>query len=158
MLACYSGVCLCVQDRGRLWWRQCVSVCVGQSVCVTALRVCVLHGWRGNSVLCVTDRSTLHTHTQEHAHTPGDGEDTHTAVEDTHTDTQSDLSLSLRHNDPEEAEPETDVVQSAVRMKQSKVISYQVGFRECCPLIGCNNNNNNVFISTGLCCGPAPLL
>ncbi|XP_029932197.1 CST complex subunit CTC1 isoform X2 [Myripristis murdjan] len=120
-----------VKDRGRLWWRQCVSVCVGQSVCVTALRVCVLHGWRGNSVLCVTDRSTLHTHTQEHTHTPGDGEHTHTQEhthtpgEDTHTDTQSDLSLSLRDNDPEEAEPETDAVQSAVRMKQSKVISYQ---------------------------------
>ncbi|XP_044039740.1 CST complex subunit CTC1 isoform X2 [Siniperca chuatsi] len=104
-----------VKDSSRLWWTQ--RVCVGQSVCVTALRVCVLRGWRGNNILCVTDRSeiqTNYTHTQE----------------DTHSDSQSDtppppMMSHADGEDCEEAEPERDVIQSAVRMNQSRVISYQ---------------------------------
>ncbi|XP_040886923.1 CST complex subunit CTC1 isoform X2 [Toxotes jaculatrix] len=106
-----------VKDSSRLWWSQCV--CVGQSVCVTELRVCVLRGWRGNNILCVTDQSEIHTD-----YTP-----THTPVDDTHTEPQSDTPPSVMshadNNGCEEAEPETDVVQSGVRMKWSRVISYQ---------------------------------
>ncbi|XP_028254759.1 CST complex subunit CTC1 isoform X2 [Parambassis ranga] len=99
-----------IKDSSRLWWSQCV--CVGQSVCVTDLRVCVLRGWRGNNILCVTERSELHNnYTQEH-----------TPVADTHT--QLDTPLMSQHEEVcERAEPEA--VQSAVRMKRSRVISYQ---------------------------------
>ncbi|XP_056299115.1 CST complex subunit CTC1 [Pseudoliparis swirei] len=94
-----------VKDRSRLWWAGCV--CVGQGVCVTALRVCVLRGWRGNNILCVTDQSQLHTN-YTHAATPPP--------------------LVMSHADDEEceeAEPERCVNQSGVRMKKSRVISYQ---------------------------------
>ncbi|XP_054455416.1 CST complex subunit CTC1-like [Anoplopoma fimbria] len=105
-----------VKDRSRLWWTQCVYV--GQSVCVTALRVCVLRGWRGNNILCVTEQSELHTNF------------THTPVGDTHTDTPLDTPppLMMSHvddEDCEEAEPERGVNESGVRMKKSRVISYQ---------------------------------
>uniref|UniRef100_A0A3B4U092 CST complex subunit CTC1 n=2 Tax=Seriola dumerili TaxID=41447 RepID=A0A3B4U092_SERDU len=106
-----------VKDSSKLWWRQCV--CVGQSVCVTALRVCVLRGWRGNNILCVTDQSEIHTN-----YTP-----THTPVNDTHTESRADMPPTMmphgNHEDFEEAEPERDVVQSGVKMKRSRVISYQ---------------------------------
>ncbi|XP_047241291.1 CST complex subunit CTC1 isoform X4 [Girardinichthys multiradiatus] len=121
----------------RLWWSQCV--CVGHRVCVTALRVCVLRGWRGNNVLCVTDRSQIHTgythtltgHTHSNTHT----DRTHTPHAQHHTltghtpadHTHSDHHLLINHEEaePEEAEPDEDPFQSAVRMKQSRVISYQ---------------------------------
>ncbi|KAI3375931.1 hypothetical protein L3Q82_016356, partial [Scortum barcoo] len=94
-----------------------VCVCAGQSVCVTALRVCVLRGWRGNNILCVTEQSEIHT---DYTH-----RETHT-----HTDSQSDTPPSLKashvdDDDCEEAESESDVIQSSVRMKYSRVISYQ---------------------------------
>lgn len=84
---------------------------------MTALRVCVLRGWRGNNILCVTERSEIHP------------DYTHTHY--THTDSQSDTPtpLMMSHVDEcecEEAEPEQDTVQSALRMKRSRVISYQV--------------------------------
>ncbi|XP_073332264.1 CST complex subunit CTC1 [Pagrus major] len=113
---CHS-VAVLVKDSSRLWWTQCV--CVGQSVCVTALRVCVLRGWRGNNILCVTDQSEIHTN---YTHTPGDN---------THTDSQANTPppLMMSHvdddDDCEEAEPEKVTVQSAVKMKRSRVISYQ---------------------------------
>ncbi|XP_029382555.1 CST complex subunit CTC1 isoform X2 [Echeneis naucrates] len=105
-----------VKDSGRLWWSQCV--CVGQSVCVTALRVCVLRGWRGNKLLCVTDRSELHTNNTL----------THTAG-DTQAESQSDTPLSVKSQhaddgDCEGAEPGRGVW-SGVRVKQSRIISYQ---------------------------------
>uniref|UniRef100_A0A3Q3EZY6 CST complex subunit CTC1 n=1 Tax=Kryptolebias marmoratus TaxID=37003 RepID=A0A3Q3EZY6_KRYMA len=58
--------CVCVSGskntmkrrRRRLTQESCV--CVGQSVCVTALRVCVLRGWRGNNILCVTEQEQTH--------------------------------------------------------------------------------------------------
>ncbi|XP_039459482.1 CST complex subunit CTC1-like [Oreochromis aureus] len=103
-----------VQDSSRLSWIQ--RVCVGQSVCVTALRVCALRGWRGNNILCVTKRSELHadyTHTQEHTQE--------------HTHSESLLLMSQpAEDDCEEAEhEEVEMDQSAERIKQSKVISYQ---------------------------------
>ncbi|XP_038587513.1 CST complex subunit CTC1 isoform X2 [Micropterus salmoides] len=98
-----------VKDSSRLWWTR--RVCVGQSVCVTALRVCVLRGWRGNNILCVTDQSEIHTN-YTHA--------------DSQPDTPPPLMTSHDEDDRcEEAEPERDV-QSAVRMKHSRVISYQL--------------------------------
>uniref|UniRef100_UPI0037E89C2B CST complex subunit CTC1 isoform X2 n=1 Tax=Semicossyphus pulcher TaxID=241346 RepID=UPI0037E89C2B len=104
-----------VKDSSRLWWTHCV--CVGQSVCVTALRVCVLRGWRGDNILCVTDQSEIHTNY------------THTQIF-THTETQSDTPPAPMMSqgdcdDCEEAEPERDILQSGVRMKQSRVITYQ---------------------------------
>ncbi|XP_034005838.1 CST complex subunit CTC1-like, partial [Trematomus bernacchii] len=95
----------------RLWWAQCV--CVGQRVCVTALRVCVLRGWRGNNILCVTERSEIHTdytHPAAHTHTPA---------------ATAPPPVMSQVEDCEETEPERDVGQSAVRMKKSRVISYQ---------------------------------
>ncbi|XP_051249640.1 CST complex subunit CTC1 [Dicentrarchus labrax] len=91
-------------------------VCVGQSVCVTALRVCVLRGWRGNNILCATDQSEIHTN---YTHTPPDY---------THTPSDTPPPLMMSHSDDDdcdEAEPDRDSVQSAVSMKRSRVISYQ---------------------------------
>lgn len=90
---------------------------------MTGLRVCVLRGWRGNNILCVTDQSEIHTNC------------TQTPVDNTHADSQSDtppplMMSSVDDDDCEEAEPERDAVQSAARMKQSTVISYQVKYRE----------------------------
>uniref|UniRef100_A0A3B4ZN24 CST complex subunit CTC1 n=1 Tax=Stegastes partitus TaxID=144197 RepID=A0A3B4ZN24_9TELE len=85
----------------KLCWSQCV--CVGQSVCVTVLRVCVLRGWRGNNILCVTDCSELHTdytprHTQDLTQAPAE-----------HTPTNMDMPLMMMSHasdDSEEAEPD----------------------------------------------------
>lgn len=118
-LNCFC-VCVCVQDS-KLWWSQCVGV--GQSVCVTALRVCVLRAWRGNNILCVTDCSNIHTEytlTQQQTHTEFTQPIAHTPADEA----QADTPLLTDH---EEAEPEMNPVQSAVRMKHSRVISYQVG-------------------------------
>ncbi|KAG7495806.1 CST complex subunit CTC1 [Solea senegalensis] len=107
-----------VKDSSRLWWSQCV--CVGQSVCVSALRVCVLRGWRGNNILCVTEQSEIHTDNYTAAHTqsksqadtpPDDGDDEEDAVAD--------------EDNCEEAEPRKDVLLSGVRLKQARIISYQ---------------------------------
>ncbi|XP_028998761.1 CST complex subunit CTC1 isoform X2 [Betta splendens] len=109
-----------VKDVGRLWWCQCV--CVGQSVCVTALRVCVLRGWRGNNILCVTDQSEIHTD-YTRTHTPENENHTH---HNTETQSQSDTPppLMMSHS-CEEVESETLTVQSGVRLKESRLISYQ---------------------------------
>lgn len=95
---------------------------MGQRVCVTALRVCVLQGWRGNKILCVTDSSEMHS---EHTHTPAD--DTHTVPE---LDTPPPLMMSHIDNDTSvEVEPDIDSKRSAARIKRSRVISYQVTSR-----------------------------
>ncbi|XP_041840610.1 CST complex subunit CTC1 isoform X2 [Melanotaenia boesemani] len=104
-----------VKDN-RLWWSSCV--CVGQSVCVTSLRVCVLRGWRRNNILCVTEHSEIHTN-----FTP-----THTQQQ-TQSDSQLDTPLLVMSQTDEvaceEAEPEEDTFQSGWKMKNSRVISYQ---------------------------------
>ncbi|KAM6909380.1 CST complex subunit CTC1 [Xenentodon cancila] len=105
-----------VKESG-LWWSRCVRV--GQSVCVTSLRVCVLRGWRGNNILCVTERSQIHTDYTS-SHTLGE---THTPVHDTHSQHDTPLLMMVPPDDWEEAGPEEDP--SGVRMKRSRVISYQ---------------------------------
>ncbi|XP_035986969.1 CST complex subunit CTC1 isoform X4 [Fundulus heteroclitus] len=134
-----------VKQDSMVWWSRCV--CVGLSVCVTALRVCSLRGWRGNNVLTVTHRSLLHTgYTQQHniqLHNtqPDDTQHDNTQPDDTHTEQHPDSTHEAEpvphspadhaHSDHhllmdhEGAEPEGDPVQSAVRIKQSRVISYQ---------------------------------
>ncbi|XP_059210296.1 CST complex subunit CTC1 isoform X2 [Centropristis striata] len=107
-----------VKEPGRLWWAG--RVCVGQSVCVTVLRVCVLRGWRGNNILCVTDRSEMHTD-DTHTHAASPPPDTPPLL----PDTPPPPLMSRADDSGEEAEPERDNVQSAVRMKPSRVISYQ---------------------------------
>ncbi|XP_054608714.1 LOW QUALITY PROTEIN: CST complex subunit CTC1 [Dunckerocampus dactyliophorus] len=98
-----------VKDSSRLWWTHCVSV--GVCVSVTALRACVLQAWKGN-ILCVTKHSEIHKiHNQPH---------TYTRAEDTPQAIHPPLMTHL-----EEGQPETCLVQSAVRIKQSRVISYQ---------------------------------
>ncbi|XP_061816417.1 CST complex subunit CTC1 [Nerophis lumbriciformis] len=89
-----------VKDSSKLWWTQCLSV--GMGVCVTALRVCVLKAWRGSNILCVTEHSEIHK--------------THTPAEDTPPAMSPPLMTS---------QPEMCLVQSAVRIKHSRVISYQ---------------------------------
>lgn len=99
-------------------------MCVGQRVCVTSLRVCVLRSWRGNNILCVTDRSEIHTHA-DHTHA------------DSQLDTPPQLMLShINEDECGEAEPERDTIRSAVRIKQSTVINYQVKCRENGAVIG----------------------
>lgn len=97
-------------------------MCVGQSVCVTALRVCILRGWRGNNILCVTDQSEIHTD-YTLTHTPEN--ENHTPVDNAHPESQTSTPSPVMSHD-EEVEPEADVVQSGVRVKKSRVISYQV--------------------------------
>lgn len=70
----------------------------------------------------MTGSSEMHT---EHAHTPAD---------ETHTDPELDTSLPLMmsHIDNDtsvEVEPDIDINQSALRIKRSRVISYQVTSR-----------------------------
>ncbi len=108
-------------------------MCVGQSVCVTSMRSCVLRGWRGNNILCVTDQSDLHTNY------------THTPVDNTHTDSQSDtpplITMSRAEDDVdcEEAEPELDNIQSSLRLKRSRIINYQVKYSKHSDVIGCKS-------------------
>lgn len=99
-------------------------MCVDQSVCVTSLRVCVVRGWRGNNILCVTDQSEIHTDYISQINTPEDNRQTP-------AESQTDTPSLMMTPDCDEAEPEEDVIHSGVRTKQSKVISYQVRNRTC---------------------------
>lgn len=98
---------------------------------MTALRVCVLQGWRGKDILCVTDSSEMHT---EHTH------DTHA-----HSEPDTPASLTTAHiaDDDDDGDDNSDEIQSsvainqlAVRTKRSKVISYQVACSYCSGGIG----------------------
>ncbi|XP_047441617.1 CST complex subunit CTC1 isoform X2 [Mugil cephalus] len=86
-----ESVPVLVKDSRRLFWSQCV--CVGQSVCVTELRVCVLRGWRGNNILSVTDRSEIHTNYTP-THTPTE---IHTNYTPTHTPTEIHTNYTPTH-------------------------------------------------------------
>lgn len=123
---------------------------------MTALRVCILRSWRENRILCVTDQSEIHKHTDEHTL------NTHTqeSTQNTHTDTQSDTQLLPSHDgeDLEEAEPQRDVVQSTVRIKQSRVISYQVTHRGYCALIGCEGSERTCCKCFAPNSAPSPLI
>ncbi|KAM9414363.1 CST complex subunit CTC1 isoform 2-T4 [Pholidichthys leucotaenia] len=113
-----------VKEVSHLWWSGCVTA--GQTVCVTVLRVCVLRRWRGNHILCVTEDSQLHadytpigtpTPVDIRSNTPVD------SLENTPVDSQMDVMSQPQKEEEdsgsgEEAEPN-------VRIKQSRVISYQ---------------------------------
>lgn len=102
---------------------------VGQHVCVTVLRVCVLQGWRGKNILSATDGSEMHT---EHTHTF-----------DTHAGSEPDMpaSLTMSHiaedDGADENKPDTVGDQSAARTKRSKVINYQVNCSKRLPRTDC---------------------
>ncbi|CAN9509395.1 unnamed protein product [Ophioblennius macclurei] len=101
-----------VKESHALPWFPCLRV--GLRVCVTELRVCVLRGWRGNNILCVTERSELHANY------------THTHVRaDVHSKSDSPLPMMSPNEMAgcEEAVPEKDSGQSDVSI--SRVISYQ---------------------------------
>ncbi|KAM9836621.1 CST complex subunit CTC1 [Aulostomus maculatus] len=115
-----------VKETSRLWWARCV--CVDQSVCVTALRVCVLRGWRGNNILCATERSEIHNTT---AQTTADGDAQAGSQSDTPPPLMTPCAAADDDDDdddndaPVEAEPGRHVVQPGFRIKRSRVISYQ---------------------------------
>ncbi|XP_060793830.1 CST complex subunit CTC1 isoform X2 [Neoarius graeffei] len=110
-----------------VYWRQCV--CVGQNVCISALRVCSVRGWSGHRVLSVTAESRLHPNSK----TYGESEDTDSHLE-THTDTHEETDTQAQscidtHTDTDlqqETECEEAQVQDGpVRTKLSKIISYR---------------------------------
>lgn len=142
----------CPQGSSRLWWSQCL--CVGDRVCVTSLRVCVLGGWKGNRVLAVSNCSEVHkdeSQTADGDAATGSQQDTPRAAglgacpaaasqptqqEDTpawQQDTPPALASCV--DDAEEAEPQRSSAQP--RIKTSRIISYQVTVRPCCAVIGC---------------------
>lgn len=143
----------CVQGSSRLWWSQCL--CVGDRVCVTSLRVCVLGGWKGNRVLAVSNCSEVHkddSQTADGDAATGSQQDTPTAAglgacpaagsqptqqqQDTPTQQQdTPPSLASCDDDAEEADPQRSSAQT--RIKTSRIISYQVTVRPCCAVIGC---------------------
>ncbi|XP_053499587.1 CST complex subunit CTC1 [Ictalurus furcatus] len=102
-----------------VYWRQCVSV--GQSVCISALRVCSVRGWAGQRVLSVTAESRLHPNSR----IGGESE-----VTDTHSDSHSEShtqSQSHTHTDThlQQEYEEAQVHDGPVRTKLSKIISYR---------------------------------
>lgn len=104
-----------------VYWRQCASV--GQSVCISALRVCSLRGWAGQRVLSVTAESHLYPNSR----IGGESE-----VTDTHADSHSEShtqsqSQSHTHTDThlQQEYEEAQVHDGPVRTKLSKIISYR---------------------------------
>lgn len=98
------------QEGKHQYWQQCV--CVGQNICISAVRVCSLRGWAGHRVLSVTARSRLHPHMQlqENSEDP----ESHPMDTDSHT-------------------PDADVTShvascstTSFRKKHSTLISYKV--------------------------------
>ncbi|XP_062871489.1 CST complex subunit CTC1 [Trichomycterus rosablanca] len=116
-----------------VYWRQCV--CVGQSVCVSALRVCSVRGWAGHRVLSVTPESRLHPNPR----TPSESGDTGTQSQSlTDTDMDEDVdthaqSLTDAHTPLQEDTPSTELPVhhgpsagvNPARTKLSKIISYR---------------------------------
>ncbi|TNM93866.1 hypothetical protein fugu_002042 [Takifugu bimaculatus] len=99
-----------VKESSRLWWSDCL--CVGDRVCVTSLRVCALRGWKGNSILAVTDHSEIHTN-----YSQGPREDSRA---DPQGDTPPSLVMScIDDDDTEESR------RMFTRTKQSRIINYQ---------------------------------
>lgn len=98
-------------------------MCVGDRVCVTALRSWVLRNWKGNSILAVTDHSEIHTNYTQPPH-----ED---AGADSQQDTPPEVMMSCNDDDTAESDPQRSSFQADVRIKQSRIITYQVTVREC---------------------------
>lgn len=100
-----------------MWWSECL--CVGDRVCVTSLRTCVLRGWKGNSIFAVTDHSEIHTNFSQ------------APREDSCAEPQRDTPPSLvmsRVIDDDTAEPQRTPPQTDARIKKSRIIDYQVAF------------------------------
>lgn len=89
---------------------------------MTSLRICALRGWKGNSILAVTDHSEIHTNYSQDPR------------EDSHADPQRDTPPSLvmsRIDDDDTEESQRMFTQTDARTKQSRIINYQVTFRQC---------------------------
>lgn len=89
---------------------------------MTALRICALRGWKGNSILAVTDHSEIHTN-----YSQGPREDSRA---DPQRDPPPSLVMSCTDDDGTE-ESQRMLTQTDVRTKQSRIINYQVTFRQC---------------------------
>lgn len=96
-------------------------MCVGDRVCVTSLRICALRGWKGNSILAVTDHSEIHTN---YSQGPRDSR------ADPERDTPPSLVMS-RIDDDDTEESRRMFTRTDARTKQSRIINYQVAFRQC---------------------------
>ncbi|XP_057175330.1 CST complex subunit CTC1 isoform X3 [Triplophysa rosa] len=104
-----SAAPVLITEGKHQYWRQCV--CVGQYICISAMRVCSLRGWAGHHVLSVTAQSRLHPHvqTQESSEDPEKHlMDTDSHAPDTHM-TSHTASCST----------------TSVRKKHSTLISYK---------------------------------
>ncbi|KAM9445852.1 CST complex subunit CTC1 [Clarias gariepinus] len=105
-----------------LYWRQCV--CVGQSVCISALRVCSVRGWAGHRVLSVTTESHL-LHPSSSTHRDSEDMNTHSETQtDSLTQSQTDTHTHTHLQQDPECE-EAQVHDGPVRTKLSKIISYK---------------------------------
>ncbi|XP_028835529.1 CST complex subunit CTC1 isoform X1 [Denticeps clupeoides] len=90
-------------------WRPCV--CVGQRVCVSALRLCSLKGWKGHRVLSVTPQSRLVSDdrpitVEQASESPSPG-------------------TSDQRAEGEETDADTPPAVATVKSKRSKIISYK---------------------------------
>ncbi|KAI4902820.1 hypothetical protein NFI96_025038, partial [Prochilodus magdalenae] len=124
-----STVPVLVTDPGCVYWRQCVRV--GQSVCVSALRVCSVRGWAGHRVLSVTSQSRLHPnpHAQEESENTHSHSDTPTHSQ-THSHSEPDRhpqSLTDPHSGADPGQVDTGPAGGVhpERRKLSRVISYR---------------------------------
>ncbi|XP_073678894.1 CST complex subunit CTC1-like, partial [Garra rufa] len=110
-----SSVPVFITEAKHQYWRQCV--CVGQSVWMSSLSVCLLQGLEGRRVLTDSCQSRLHPHLQQEnsedpdTHTDSFTADSHTA--ETHT---ADTHL---------CSGTASGSSSAVRVKRSKLISFK---------------------------------
>uniref|UniRef100_A0A671SK34 CST complex subunit CTC1 n=1 Tax=Sinocyclocheilus anshuiensis TaxID=1608454 RepID=A0A671SK34_9TELE len=109
-----SSVPVFITEAKHQYWRQCV--CVGQSVCVSSLRVCSLQGLEGRRVLTDSCQSRLHPHLQNQENSEDPDTHTDSLTADTHTDTHT-ADTHLRSG--------TASGSNAVRMKRSTLISFK---------------------------------
>ncbi|XP_051947393.1 CST complex subunit CTC1 [Xyrauchen texanus] len=105
-----SSVPVLITEVKHQYWQRCV--CVGQSVCISALRVCSLRGWAEHPVLSVTRQSRLHPHVQPQENS--EDTDTHAVMDiQTHTP-ETHLSSGVASSSA-----------PSVRRKHSTLISYK---------------------------------
>ncbi|XP_065131812.1 CST complex subunit CTC1 [Paramisgurnus dabryanus] len=126
-----SSVPVLITEVKHQYWRQ--TVCVGQYICISAVRVCSLRGWAEHSVLSVTAQSRLHPHVQLHENT----EDLETQLMETdsqtHTDSHSPEARVTSHapdtcmtsNSPDTHVTLASCSATPVRTKHSTLISYK---------------------------------
>lgn len=91
---------------------------------MTSLRICSLRGWKGNSILAVTDHSEIHTNCSQ-----GPREDWRA---DPQRDTPPSVMSCIDDDDDDDTEEsQRTFTQTDARNKQSRIINYQVTFRPC---------------------------